>query len=213
MFRLLLGFICLQVGTAGLSQLSVESSFNAVQATAMNQSLLLKYEKGGSALLFGFKYQFNSRRTDVGYLFKKMFYSRNLSERLGLEMGFQKKIILREKMDFFFYYDFQFTKSSVRHFSYLAAASLVPIPTSEKDFVYQKSTSIIAPVRAFENNIGFGFNLAINDQFYLTQKAGVGITLVQEFDPKVIFLGGDVIWFFSEMFSFGLGYTLKTKKS
>ena len=198
--------IILLFSSIGYGQLSIESSFNAVQGTARSQNLCVKFTKDNFSLILGAKYLINSRNEDIGYLFKKMFHATKLSERLGLDLGYQFTFFERDNFKFNFFQNFQFTKAQTRLNMYYAIGILVPVPKSEEDYIFQKKTVLIGPVRAFETNMGIGLSIKLTPHLYLTQKTGVGIAIIKEFDPNAKFASTDD-WFFTEMVNVGIGYS------
>ncbi|MCF6352421.1 MAG: hypothetical protein L3J06_05375 [Cyclobacteriaceae bacterium] len=62
-----------------------------------------------------------------------------------------------------------------------------------------------------ENYLGFGLNVRLSENVFMTPKAGVGMVNFQNIDPRQVGFKNNSTWDFGYMLSFGVMYRLKEK--
>lgn len=195
------------------SQIQVESNFNSVHI-GRNQSLLVSYNFKRFSIAIGAKYNFNKLVAfPQNAFFKKTIFALTPQEHWGGELNFKFRIFNRKDMFItHLFYNAQFTKSHTRFETYFAIGQLVPEPTSDFDFVYEKFLDHIGPFLVLENNIGLAFEILLTKNLYLSQKFGGGILFFKNLDPNTTIIVGGGNWELTEMLSFGVGYRFDKKE-
>lgn len=194
---------------SGWTQIGIESNFNGMH-TGWNQDFSLTYRINSLRLSIGPKYHYNFEsafpRPQADF-YKKAFWARSFSEHIGLNFCADYTFLDREHFSLYTNYNFQLTRSHIRHENYYALYPLVPNPQSESDYAYEYHKNFIGPVWGFENNIGLGCRFHFSDRFYMNQKIGVGVLFYKNTDQNNIIISSKG-WEASTMYSFGLGWII-----
>jgi hypothetical protein len=106
----------------------------------------------------------------------------------------------------FIFYDFQVKYSTTRSSMYFPYAIDTTIITTnpEDQFLYRNYIEYFGPFLWVENSVGIGMKINITDNFFISQKLGIGIHLIIGDEPKLFKDKTD--WEFHDFYSFSLGY-------
>jgi len=195
--------------SASFSQTDLSFSYNSVHVGRNVEINIKQNFKKKHSLIIGAKYHINSIIYDnQGNVFKKRFYATSFKEHWGFTLGYQRNFFFK-KTDFtpFIFYDFQFTNSHTHNKMY------IPYTYAEDGRVlYDREIVIFGPTIALENNIGIGMEQKIFNNFYLYEKAGMGMVYYTNIDNRL--RGGytfDFDWEFCHILSIGLIYRFGKK--
>lgn len=171
-----------------LSAQSISINYNSVHI-GRNVSALYNYSLNIHHQIYGgLKYHINTiERSNQGYVFKKQFHAYNFQEHIGLQIGYNYNIPIKNGNEFLFFYDNQFTIAGTR--------GVISIKT---------------PFKAMEHNLGIGLRASLWDNFSATFKIGGGIThfwnIPFEISPNNYLIGDSNNWEFGGIISSGLEY-------
>src|SRR5690606_21203321 len=140
------------------------------------QTLTVNYKIHKFTYGIGIKYLFNKKDNfPNSVIYKRTYWALENKQHFGINGSFQFEIWKLSRNNLSLFYDFQYTKSTNRFETFYAHEALVPEPQSEYDYSYIKHTAYFQPVLGFENNIGLQFQFYLTKNFYLNQRAGVGV--------------------------------------
>ncbi len=186
-------------------QNSVFVGFNSTMP-GRNIALNYSFPKGDNNFTFGMHININKlhHNDDQGKVFVKRLYATKPLHFFGLNFCYERNILKKwQKLKPFVFYDFQYSYSTTRNRFFIPHFYYEP----ENILLWSEHIRFRGPFHWVDNTIGIGFNVDINDKFYMKQKLGYGRTLVLGYDDEL--LGKIFNWFSSEFgghFSVSIGY-------
>lgn len=184
------------------------SAFVGFNSTMSGRNIGINYSipKGDNNFTFGLRVNIIKlhHNDDQSKVFVKRLYATKPLHYFGLNFCFERNILKNwQKLKPFVFYDLQYSYSTTRNRWFFPYYYYV-----EEDLVlHREYIENFGPFHWVENNLGIGFNVDINDKFYMKQKLGYGRTLVLGYDDEL--LGKMFNWFSSEFgghFSVSIGY-------
>lgn len=180
---------------------------------AVGRSLALTYRKplAKSWMVYGgAKFQINSQNYLYDYAIRteyyKQFFARNAAELFGLKLGAEKHFNKNAYSNWFLFYDFQLTQSTIKAYSGYWS------PDLSHYYLSNKNPSLIYYLN-FENTVGLGTRIKLNKAINFRAQAGIGLNFYKltgtsfYTHPNLRFHNPMV---YSRMFSFSLDYAIKS---
>lgn len=204
--RVILLFLLFIVVSPVVAQVELTSSFNYTGSgknitLTLSKTYNVKHEFGG-----GLRYNINSlaHRDDQSNMYKGRLYASELYQHYGV-VGFYHYNIYRnwEHIHPFLFYDFQATYSKTRNHAFLPTGFVL----ENGHRLYEEVTLRFGPFTWIEQCIGFGYKVDLPQNFFISQKIGVGGGLIIGTDEQL--LKEKVTWEFSGLINIGIGYRFK----
>ena len=110
-------------------------------------------------------------------------------------------------------YDIQVKYSTTRTsiFSPDRFDSTIVADTPDEKLLYREYIEYFGPFWWIENTIGVGFEVDINEKWYVNQKAGFGVHFIYG-DKYPVLDKGKLEWEFCPIINFGIGFRLDKEK-
>ncbi|MFA7272310.1 MAG: hypothetical protein WC044_00490 [Crocinitomicaceae bacterium] len=193
----------------GYSQLSLESSYNAVY-NGRNVNLSVKQNFKNLALSVGLKYHINRpEMVPYGSFFKNSATATNFAEHIGFQIGVDYFFYRSDFCKIGAYYNNQFSRMSETFIFYSALDQLVPVPQSEFDYSFTKFEKLYGPVIAFDNTIGLAMEVNLSKRIYTMLRGGFGMMFWKNTDSSFIIAANTFFqhgYNFTSFGSVGFGY-------
>ena len=176
-----------------------------------NIQLLYRHDFRKTGLALGVKYHINPKLAfyNNNIYLKNTAFANSFVERFGIVGAYYRSISSYKSLFVTsFFYNLQLSRLTLKTLIY----EPIFIPSIEE--TYTKRYATFKPSIFLEQNMGIHLNLKMTEQILLTLEGGVGITIINDTDPKLPkspidnFLGlGE--WEFSRLLSIGFNYKLK----
>ena len=169
-----------------IGQNKMELNYNSI-FRGRNIDVQYLYSSKNRTFSAGLLYHINNEyNIPYGSFFKNSANAENLSERLGLTVGFQYKIYSNDFGKLEFFYLCQLTRITDIHKALYAYSEIVENPTSEFDYAYIQSEIKFGPVRTMDNTLGAKLSAKLSANSYMNCKFGLGMMFWENEDESVI---------------------------
>ena len=185
-------FFTLLIASSLSAQVELTTAFNS---TLSGRNVALTISKTNDKHEFGGGIRYNigmlAMPDDQGNLYYKRLYPSTFGQHFGVQ-GFYHHYILNhwEHINPFVFYDVQVAYSTTRN----------------KD-CYSENTARFGPFTWVEQTVGVGFKVDLANQFFISQKIGIGGGLIFGTDKQL--LKTSAAWEFGGLINVGIGYRFK----
>ena len=185
-------FFTLLIASSLSAQIELITAFNS---TFSGRNVALTISKTNNKHEFGGGIRYNigmlAMPDDQGNLYYKRLYPSTFGQHFGVQ-GFYHHHILNhwEHIKPFVFYDVQAAYSTTRN-----------------NDCYRENTVRFGPFTWIEQTVGVGFKVDLANQFFISQKIGIGGGLILGTDEQL--LKTSAAWEFGGLINVGIGYRVK----
>lgn len=153
----------------------------------------------------GLRYNINSiaHPDDQNNTYKKRLYATEAYQHIGAELFYNRRVLTSLSfINPFLFYNLQLSYSTTRNRMFLPYSY-----DSSGDVLYKELIEIFGPYFWVEQNIGIGYKVNLNGNWYIQHKLGFGTSFILGYEEKLVNKYFNwFTWEFGYLISVGIGY-------